>query len=224
MGFTPLCQIIRAQDEVCGEYYLWTQDEIKPLLEPEETELFTTLYNIEENGNFTEEGTGIRAGKNIPHIAQPLDEIAATLNISLIELQKRLGLIKQKILNYREKRVHPHKDDKILTDWNGLIIAALAIGGRIFGEPKYTDAAIHAVAFLQKNMLTPDGRLLHRYRDGEAAFTAHLNDYVCMIYGMLELYETTFEVGYLQKALNFNQILLDHFWDSEKGGFYFIVG
>jgi uncharacterized protein YyaL (SSP411 family) len=204
-----------------GKFYLWTYDEIKRTLDSEEAELFIKLFNINREGNFSEEGTGLKTGRNIPHLNQRLDEIAAKLNISLHEMQERLEPIKQKLLNYREQRVHPHKDDKILTDWNGLMIAALAVGGRVLDEPKFTDAAVNALDFILKNMHTLDGRLLHRYREDEAALPAHLNDYVFMIYGMLELYETTFEADYLQKALEFNQILLKHFWDSENGGFYF---
>ena len=119
-----------------GKFYLWTYDEIKRILAPEEADLFIKVFNIEENGNFTDEAAGSKTGRNILHLTKSLEEIASELNVSVPELQKRLESIRQKLFTYRDKRVHPHKDDKILTDWNGLMIAALAKGARVFDEPR----------------------------------------------------------------------------------------
>jgi len=121
----------------------------------------------------------------------------------------------------REKRIHPHKDDKVLTDWNGLMISALAKGAQAFNEPKYAEAAGRAVDFILNNMRRTDGRLLHRYRDGEAGIQAHLDDYAFLIWGLIELYEATFDVKYLKTALDLNNDLIKHFWDDKSGGFYF---
>ena len=131
---------------------------------------------------------------------EPLPDIAKALNLSLPELQPAAGVGREKLLAYREKRVHPHKDDKILTDWNGLMIAALANGARVLDEPAYANAAARAVDFILGNMTDSEGRLLHRYRDGEAAIAGNLDDYAFLIHGMLELYETTFKVGLSQKG------------------------
>lgn len=204
-----------------GKFYLWTYDEIKQILAPEEADFAVKVFNIEENGNFADEVAGSKTGGNIPHLTKPLQEIASELNVSVPELQKRLESIRQKLFAYHDKRIHPRKDDKILTDWNGLMVAALATGARVLTEPLYASAAKRAVGFIIDNMLTSDGRLLHRYRDGEAALPAHLNDYAFLIDGMLELYETTFEVDYLEKAVRLNEYLLEHFWDEKNGGFYF---
>ena len=101
------------------------------------------------------------------------------------------------------------------------MIASLATGARVLGEPAYANAAGRAVDFIFDNMLDSGGRLLHRYRDGEAAIPGNLDDYTFLIHGLLELYETTFEVDYLKKALALNGHLLKHFWDNKNGGFYF---
>jgi len=204
-----------------GKFYLWTYDEIKRILASEEADFIVKVFNIEENGNFADQVAGNKAGRNIPHMPKSLKELASELNVSVLELQKRLESVRQKLFAHRDKRIHPHKDDKILTDWNGLMVAALAKGSQVFDEPRYASSAKRAVGFILDNMLASDGRLLHRYRDSEAALPAHLDDYAFLIHGMLELYETTFEVDYLKKALRLNEHLLEHFWDNENGGFYF---
>ena len=122
---------------------------------------------------------------------------------------------------YRDKRIHPHKNDKILTDWNGLMIAALAKGAQALNEPRYASLAMRAADLILENVRTSDGRLLHRYRGGEAALTAYVDDYAFFIYGLLELYEATFDVNYLKTALELNEDLIRHFWDNDNGGFYF---
>jgi hypothetical protein len=118
-------------------------------------------------------------------------------------------------------RPHPHKDDKILTDWNGLMVAAFAKGAQVFDEPQYAEAARSTADFVLKNMRAGDGRLLHRYRDGQAAILANVDDYAFMVWALLELYEATFEVSYLEAALALNKDLIAYFWDDTGGGFYF---
>jgi uncharacterized protein YyaL (SSP411 family) len=128
---------------------------------------------------------------------------------------------RRKVFEVRQKRIHPHKDDKILTDWNGLMIAALAKGGQVFGEKTFENEARHAADFIMSRMRDANGRLLHRYRGGEAAIVANLDDYAFMMWGLLELYEASFDVKYLKWALELNESLLEHFWDSAGGGFFF---
>jgi len=204
-----------------GRFYVWAHEEIKQVLNPAEGELFIKAFNIEEKGNYSNEIGGKRTERNIPHLAKSLEEIALELNLSVPELETHLESIRQKLFAYRDERVHPYKDDKVLVDWNALMIAALAKAARVLDEPRYVSAAKRAVDFILKNMLTSEGRLLHRYREGEAALPAHVDDYAFLIHAMLELYETTFEVGCLKWALELNQRLLEHFWDDSKGGFYF---
>ena len=117
--------------------------------------------------------------------------------------------------------MHPHKDDKVLTDWNGLMIAALARGAQAFDEPVYRKAAIRAMDFIFQFMQTHEGRLLHRYRDGQGAITANIDDYSFTIWALLELYEATFETKYLFKALEYQSHLSGYFRDDQDGGFFF---
>jgi len=204
-----------------GKFYLLTNDEIKKVLSAEEAYLAVKVFNISEDGNFVDEVAGRKSRRNILHLTKSIDELASDLSMSAPDLRAQIEGIRQKLFAYRQKRIHPHKDDKILTDWNGLMIAALAKGAQVFDEPNYASAARHAADFILKSVRTLEGRLLHRYRDGEAALTAHADDYAFLIYGMLELYEATFEVNYLKTALELNEDLIRHFWDHNSGGFYF---
>jgi uncharacterized protein YyaL (SSP411 family) len=204
-----------------GKFYLWAKDEAKRILSKEEVELISTVFNMTEEGNYTAEATGKETGENIPFLKKPLAEIASDLAIPLEELGQKLEEARAKLFNVRTKRVHPHKDDKILTDWNGLMIAALGRGAQVFDEALYEETARRAADFILTHMVDARGRLYHRYRDGEGTIAAFLDDYAFLTWGLIELYETTFEPHYLQKALDLNTIMLTHFWDGEKGGFYF---
>ncbi len=204
-----------------GRFYLWTLDEVRHVLSQEEADLITEVFTMKKNGNFVEEATGRETGKNILVLKKPLAAIASDLAIPLEELIQRLGTARARLLEARARRVHPHKDDKILTDWNGLMIAALAKGAQAFEEPLYENAARRSADFILANMVDAKGRLYHRYRDGEAAIGAFLDDYAFLTWGLIEVYETTFESRYLQKAIDLNAMMLKYFWDGKGGGFYF---
>ncbi len=204
-----------------GKFYIWTVDEIRQVLNGEEADLVISVFNIDKNGNFRDESAGSNTGSNILHLERTLTEIAFKNKTSLAILKERLETARQKLFKVRNKRVPPHKDDKILTDWNGLMIAALAKGAQAFGDPKYADAAILAVEFILTNMRRGDGRILHRYRNGDAAILANVDDYSFLIWGLLELYETTFDLDYLKAALDLNNEMIKNFWDEQGGGFYF---
>jgi uncharacterized protein len=203
-----------------GKFYVWTAGEIRELLGEEDAALFSAVYCISEEGNFHDEATGILTGKNILHLTKPLTELAKALELDVSSLKDKLDTLRQKLFSVRKKRIHPYKDDKILTDWNGLMIAALAVGGRVLGDSNYTKSAVRAAGFILSH-LKKGNRLLKRYREGEASLPAHLDDYSFMIWGLLELYETTFDASYLSDALALNQTLIDHFWDNKNGSFYF---
>jgi uncharacterized protein YyaL (SSP411 family) len=158
-----------------GKFYLWTEEEIKQILEPEDTDLIIKVFNIQPRGNFIDMMIQKKTGENIFHLKKPLKDIPSDLNIPEKDLEKQIENIRQKLFSKREERIHPHKDDKILTDWNGLMIAALAKGAQVFKEPLYEDAAKRAVEFIFKNMHNPEGRLLHRYRDDEATILAQVD-------------------------------------------------
>ena len=204
-----------------GKFYLWNYNEVKQIFTPEEADFAVKVYNIENDGNFGDDISGNKIERNILHMAKTYREMACELNMSVTGFHKTLESVRQKLLAQRNKRVHPNKDEKILTDWNGLMIAALAMGARVLDEPLYVNAAKCAVSFIFSKMFSPDGQLLHRFYDGESAVDANLDDYAFLIQGLLELYETTFDVDYLKNALKLNEYLLRHFWDDKNGGFFF---
>jgi uncharacterized protein YyaL (SSP411 family) len=140
-------------------------------------------------------------------------------NIDNITIEK-LDELRRKLFNVREKRVHPFKDDKILTGWNGLMVAALAIGARVLDNSSYLSAAEKSVEFITNKLIREDGRLLARYRDGEAAFNAYLDDYAFLVWGLIELYESAKKQEHLEKALALNGDMLSLFWDKHWGGLY----
>ena len=204
-----------------GRFYIWTEDEIRKALAPEEAAVAIKTFNIKRSGNFLDEATQQQTGANILHLSASPAQIANALKGSGKDVKALLETIRRKLFAVREKQIHPHKDDKILTDWNGLMIAALARASQILDTPAYAEAAQKASAFILKTLRTKDGRLLHRFRDGEAAIPAMADDYAFLVWGLIELYEATFEPGYLTTALELNKAMIDHFWDEPAGGFYF---
>jgi uncharacterized protein len=204
-----------------GKFYLWNAAEIRNVLEADDAELAMTLFDIKDEGNFDDPGIGSKAGLNILHETKSITELAEDLGFPIDQLKSRLERIRNRLFTERERRIHPRKDDKILTDWNGLMIAALAFGGQVFDEPRYIEAAQKAANFIMGNMRSPDGRLFHRFREGQAAIEANIDDYAFFIWGMINLYEATFDIRYLRDALELNGDMLDHFWDKSERGLYF---
>ena len=194
-----------------GLFYLWTIDEIKNILSNVESELLINTYGLNKQGNYDDEATGNRTEKNILYLKEPINNI---------ELKNRLNQIIKKLYQAREKRIHPLKDDKILTDWNGLMIAAYAKAGDVFNSDDYIQQAEKSAQFILKNLTDNNGRLLKRYRNGNAGVDAHLDDYAFFIWGLLELYEATFNVTYLTEAIQLSNIMVDEFWDVTNGGFF----
>ena len=204
-----------------GKFYVWGERELRDVLGPETADLIVRAYNVRAEGNFSDEATGRKTGENILHPGRPLSEIAAELSMSQDALWDVMKSAREKLFRTREKRVRPHRDDKILADWNGLMIAALARGARVLGNSSYSGAAEKAVAFVVRELVSPEGRLLHRFREGQAAIPANLDDYAFLVWGLTELYEATFETGYLKRALDMNDVMLEHFWDEQNGGLFF---
>ena len=197
-----------------GLFYVWTPQELKKYLGEETGNLFCRFYGITEAGNFEE-------GRSIPHIPVSLETFAAKEGMELTRLEGVLKGAKDRLYEVRKRRVHPLKDDKILTSWNGLMIAAFAKGYQVFEEQAYADAARRAAEFVLKNIRTADGRLLRRYRKGDAAYPGYLDDYAFLVWGLIELYEATFEVSYLEEAIALNEAMIDIFWDEQGGGLCF---
>ncbi|MFW5971687.1 MAG: thioredoxin domain-containing protein [Desulfovermiculus sp.] len=202
-----------------GKFYVWTEQEIDKLLSPEEARLVKKVFGLTPEGNFKDEATGRRTGANILHLPLPLDQAAESLGLGPENLSSQLETVRSKLLTVRNQRVRPLLDDKVLTDWNGLMIAALAKAGRILGNDEYTRAAKRAARFILENMYR-DGRLLHRYRDRQAAIPGMLDDYAFFIQGLIQLHAATAERQYLDTARELTRDCLTHFWDQDHGGFY----
>jgi uncharacterized protein YyaL (SSP411 family) len=203
-----------------GAFYVWSTDEVRDLLDEETAELFIDLYNMTPEGNYQEEATGERTGKNVLHLDQSLSAVAEERGREEKELRATLESARNTLLASRDERPRPGLDDKVLTDWNGLMIAALATAARSFDETDYEETAVDAADFLLDTMRDGDGRLLHRYRDGDADIRAHLDDYAFLTWGLTELYQTTFDPRWLEAALTLLDESLDHFWDDDQGGFF----
>ncbi len=197
-----------------GRFYVWTPQEIEDHLGAEQGKLFCRFYGITSEGNFEE-------GRSAPHIARDLNLFAREEKVDPDDLKRALGAAREKLFDARDKRVHPLKDDKILTSWNGLMIAALAKGAQAFQDPAYSDAGRRAADFILGNMRTSSGGLYRRYRQGEVAIQGFLEDYAFLVWGLIELYEATFELSYLEEAVRLHRKMVELFWDEEKGGFYF---
>ncbi len=191
-----------------GKFYIWTEQEIKDVLGENYGKEFNDIFSITTPGNYTDESSGKQTRLNIPH----LKNYNSNGN-------NNLDSAREKLFNIREKRIHPLKDDKILTDWNGLMIAALAKASIVLNEPGYLDAAEKAAKFVLDS-ISKGERLLKRYRNGVAALDAHLDDYAFMAWGLLELYEATFLTKYLSQALDLMNIMVEDFWDDKNGGFF----
>jgi uncharacterized protein YyaL (SSP411 family) len=202
-----------------GKFYLWTKKEIERGLQ-KDSDLAIKLFEIKAEGNYIESPKG-RNGKNILHFATPLEKLASESNLTIDELISRLGKIRSILFKIRERRVHPSKDDKILTDWNGLMIAALARASQVFGEKRYFQAAIKAADFILQKMKMGEGVLYHRYAKGERVVLGFLDDYAYLVFGLIELYETSFDENYLQIATCLTKNMIDKFWDQKSGGFFF---
>jgi uncharacterized protein YyaL (SSP411 family) len=201
-----------------GTFYLWTAAEVSNILGETDAALFSQVLHISASGNFPDRAS---EGYNIPHLTEDLAATAARLQMSVSELHNRLEASRQRLFAVRQLRPHPFKDDKILTDWNGLMIAALAKAGQALEQPTYITAAQHAADFVLQTLRDDQGRLLKRYRAGQAGLPAHINDYAYVIWGLIDLYEATFEARYLQAAIDLQQSMLQYFWDTQEGGFFY---
>jgi uncharacterized protein YyaL (SSP411 family) len=204
-----------------GKFYLWDADELRNVLDKKESDFAIKVFSIADDGNWIDESKGMMPGTNILHLNKSTAELANEFNLSEDDFKKKLESVRKKIFLYREKRIHPHKDDKVLTDWNGLMISALAKASQAFGDDRYSEVAIKSYSFIEKYLTEKDGRLIHRFRDGESGLPAHIDDYAFMINASIDLYETTFEIEYLKRAIKLNDILMKEFWDEQSGGFYF---
>lgn len=201
-----------------GAYYTWRKEEIEDILE-DKSDLFIDLFNIEERGNFREEASNEKTGENVLHLEKSIEDFAEEKGMSVDELRDHVEKMKEKLLEERLEREKPHVDNKILTDWNSLMVTALSRAGFVFDEDKYLDMAEEAISFLLDE-LVKDGDVYHSYIDGNVSVRGGLDDHSFLIWALLNLYQATFKPKYLKKAVEFTDIMMEEFWDEGKGGFF----
>lgn len=199
-----------------GKFHVWSPAEVAAVLDKEAASRYCDVYDITSRGNFE--------GKSIPNLLQgSLGKSLPDNSESLLNQLQTLESARRALFAAREQRVHPHKDDKILTAWNGLMITALAKGAQVLGKLELLEAAEKSVQFILKNLRRSDGRLLARFRKGDSAYLGYLDDYAFLIEGLLELYSTCGKAHYLETALHLQDQQDKLFWDNEDGG-YFLTG
>ena len=212
-----------AKPEVKGEgaFYVWTREEIGQVAGEPASSWFCYRYGVGPHGNVASDPHDEFAGKNILFEAHTVEETAERFSAPVEKVSEELSMAAGKLLAERSKRVRPHLDDKVLTAWNGLMISAFAKGGAVLGEPRYSAAATRAAEFILSRMYdAKTGVLLRRYRQGDAAISGFLDDYALFIQALADLYETAFDVRYLETAVKLAEKQRQLFEDHERGGFF----
>lgn len=204
-----------------GAFYIWSHEELSQLLEPKVLEWFSYRYGVEPGGNVAQDPHGEFTGRNILAEVWSLEDTAKRFGATLPEVTDAFERARAVLLEARARRVRPHLDDKILTAWNGLMISAFAKGAQILRERRYADAAVAATQFILKHLYQPDSaELLRRFRDGDAAIPGFLDDYAYFVQALIDLYEATFELYYLDLAVQLAGRMTELFEDREGGGFF----
>ena len=195
-----------------GKFFVWTPGEVEDVVGPEDAKVFNFFYDVSDEGNFE--------GKNIPHVSYTLDGAAKALKIEREHLERILDLVRAKLFSKREKRIKPFRDEKVLTAWNGLMLAAFAEAAAILDSEDYLQIARANADFLLSELST-DGRLLRTWKDGRPKLNAYIEDYANLADGLIELYRASGESRYLNEAKRLADIMITEFWDEENGGFFF---
>lgn len=196
-----------------GKFYVWDRSQVAQILLPEEYAVAAPYYGFARSPNFEQKHWNLE-------IAQPLAEVALAAGISDEEAQQRLASAHRKLFTERELRVHPGRDEKILTSWNGLMIKGMARAGRVFGRDEWVQSAALAADFI-RSTLWKNNRLLATYKDGKAHLNAYLDDYAFLLDGLLELMQAEFRQADLDFAIALADVLLEQFEDKQAGGFFF---
>jgi uncharacterized protein YyaL (SSP411 family) len=203
-----------------GKFYVWSEEEIKSVLGAD-SDIIVKICGVESGGNWIDHSHTTPTMTNILYVKKGLQDLADESGLTMDEIRNKINLARGPLFAFREKRIHPFKDDKILTDWNSMMISALAKAAIAFENKDYLMSAEKAMGFILKKMNTAEGKLLHRYRDGESGLNANIDDYVFLISALLDLYEASFNNEYLKNAIELNDELIKHFWDERDGGFFF---
>src|SRR5207245_9517256 len=197
-----------------GKFYVWSATEIEQVLGKEALDVFGYVYDVSPEGNWE--------GHNILNRSKNDQQDARMLRIDEVELRSMLEKAKRELYEVRSRRIWPGRDEKTLTAWNALMIAAFAQAGAVLEKPEYVNAAVRAAEFLLDRMRTRDGRLLRTYSAGaEPKLNGYLEDYAFLIDALISLYEATFVPRWLDAALQLTDVMIDQFWDATEGGFFF---
>ena len=194
-----------------GKFFVWSPDEINSVMGDADGEVFAGYYGVTGAGNFE--------GKNILNIRQDPEEFAETKGLTADQLGDIINRGSKALLEVRDQRIHPMRDDKVLASWNGLMLRSFAEAAAALGRPDYLAVAIKNAEFLAGSMKS-GGRLLRTYRDGQAKLLGYLEDYSFVIDGLLALYEATFDLRWLDEAVTLADSMIELFWDEGIGGFY----
>ncbi|MBM3802265.1 MAG: thioredoxin domain-containing protein [Acidimicrobiia bacterium] len=194
-----------------GKFFVWTPDEIVAVLGNADGQLFCRYFDVSQRGNFE--------GKNILNIPVAMPEFAAKEGLAIEDLMALIQRGRERLFIEREKRVKPHRDEKILTSWNGLMLATFANASAVLNRPDYLERARANAAFVLAH-LKSNGRLLRTFKDGQAKLNGYLEDYACFVEGLLALFEASGEVRWLNEAVQLNETMLDQFWDATDTSFY----
>src|SRR5262249_12187616 len=205
-----------------GKFYTWTLDEVKQILGDEDARLFASHYDITEWGNWDHPGDAHvpHGPKSILQVVRAVEVIARLEGVDAGELEARFAAMRQRMFEARTKRTRPGLDDKILTGWNGLMIAALAKGAAVLEEERYGKAAARAADFVLEAMVE-EGRLLATYGKGKARLKGYISDYAFLIEGLLGLFEWSGAWRWLEHAARLADVAIQYYWDSGEGGFFF---
>ena len=195
-----------------GKFFVWSRQEILDALGKPDADLFCDYFNVTEEGNFE--------GRNILNVSRSLDDVAVSNKISIEQLRAVLAAGRQTLFDIRERRVKPGRDEKVLTAWNGLMLSSFAEAAAILEQTDYRRVAEANATFLL-NHLQHDGLLLRTYKDGEAKLNAYLEDYACLIHGLISLYEATGTLKWIESAISLADRMIEEFWDDDSGGFFF---
>jgi hypothetical protein len=195
-----------------GKFFVWTPGEIKEVLGEEDGALFCAYYDVTEGGNFE--------GQNILHVSRSAEDVAKESGVSVERLTGALQRGRRELFEVRERRIKPGRDEKVLTAWNGLMLASFAEASAILERADYRELAERNAQFVLDN-LRRERLLLRTYKDGQAKLNGYLEDYAFFADGLLALYEATGELRWLEEAVSLTERMVEEFWDEEDGGFFY---
>ena len=196
-----------------GLFFLWTKDEVERHLSAEQARLFCRYYDVTPEGNFE--------GKNILHVSSEMADLAVFLGVEVDELERAVALGRERLLAAREKRVRPARDDKIVVSWNGLMISAMARAHAVLGNRRYLDSGEAAASRVLSDLRSDTGTLMHSFKDGKSSGCGFQDDYACFVNGLVDLYEASYDSGWLRAAVELTDSMVDGFWDPEGSSFFY---